>query len=96
MPRTSVDQVRHVTDRAMILECLDLGVDVIDHGDEVDAECIRTDGRGRDFWVPEPRVPVEPPGDRLRAHFGVTREAFDHVRRGAADRPPGGRAHPHR
>lgn len=42
----------HVSDRAMILECLELGVDVIDHGDEVDDEVIEAMARAGAFWVP--------------------------------------------
>jgi imidazolonepropionase-like amidohydrolase len=30
----------HVAGKSMILECIDLGVDIIDHGDEIDEECI--------------------------------------------------------
>src|ERR1700757_2974593 len=30
----------HVADKAMIMECIELGVDIIDHGDEVDDEVI--------------------------------------------------------
>jgi imidazolonepropionase-like amidohydrolase len=42
----------HVCDKAMILECLELGVDVIDHGDEVDEEVIEAMVRAGAFWVP--------------------------------------------
>jgi len=42
----------HVCDKAMILECVELGVDVIDHGDEVDAECVEAMARAGTFWVP--------------------------------------------
>jgi imidazolonepropionase-like amidohydrolase len=42
----------HVADREMILECIELGVDVIDHGDEIDDEIIdKMVGAGA-FWVP--------------------------------------------
>jgi imidazolonepropionase-like amidohydrolase len=42
----------HVSDKAMILECLELGVDVIDHGDEVDEEVIEAMAKANAFWVP--------------------------------------------
>lgn len=42
----------HVADKAMILECIELGVDVIDHGDEVDEECIEAMVKAGTFWVP--------------------------------------------
>jgi imidazolonepropionase-like amidohydrolase len=42
----------HVSDKAMILECLDLGVDVIDHGDDVDEEVIEAMVKANAFWVP--------------------------------------------
>jgi imidazolonepropionase-like amidohydrolase len=42
----------HVSDKAMILECLALGVDVIDHGDEVDEEVIAAMVKADAFWVP--------------------------------------------
>jgi imidazolonepropionase-like amidohydrolase len=42
----------HVSDKAMILECLELGVDVIDHGDEVDEEVIEAMVNANAFWVP--------------------------------------------
>jgi imidazolonepropionase-like amidohydrolase len=42
----------HVADRQMILECIELGVDVIDHGDEVDEECIDAMAKAGTFWVP--------------------------------------------
>jgi imidazolonepropionase-like amidohydrolase len=70
----------HVTDRAMILECLDLGVDVIDHGDEVDDECIARMAESGTFWVPSLVYPSSLLEIGYARHFGVTREAFDHVR----------------
>jgi imidazolonepropionase-like amidohydrolase len=42
----------HVVQRDMILECLDLGVDVIDHGNEVDEACIEKMVETGAFWVP--------------------------------------------
>lgn len=42
----------HVADKAMILECIELGVDIIDHGDEVDQEVIDAMVAAGTFWVP--------------------------------------------
>ena len=42
----------HVADREMILECIELGVDVIDHGDEIDDEIIEKMVEAGTFWVP--------------------------------------------
>jgi imidazolonepropionase-like amidohydrolase len=42
----------HVSDKAMILECLELGVDVIDHGDEVDEAVIEAMVKAGAFWAP--------------------------------------------
>jgi imidazolonepropionase-like amidohydrolase len=36
----------------MILECIKLGVDIIDHGDDVDEECIEAMVAAGTFWVP--------------------------------------------
>ena len=70
----------HVTDRAMILECLDLGVDVIDHGDDIDGECIERMAEAGTFWVPSLVYPWSLLEIGYAPHFGVTREAFDHVK----------------
>ncbi len=42
----------HCAWRAQILECVALGVDVIDHGDEMDAECVDAMARAGTFWDP--------------------------------------------
>ena len=42
----------HVCTKEVILQCLELGVDVIDHGDEVDDECIEAFIASGAFWVP--------------------------------------------
>lgn len=42
----------HVCHKDLILECIRLGVDVIDHGDEVDEECIEAMVKAGTFWVP--------------------------------------------
>ena len=72
----------HVADKEMILECIELGVDVLDHGDEIDDECVERKGRARHLLGAEPRLRVEPAGDRLRrAVRGVAAlKLYDHVR----------------
>jgi imidazolonepropionase-like amidohydrolase len=42
----------HAAWKTHILECVALGFDVIDHGDEVDAECIDAMARAGTFWDP--------------------------------------------
>ena len=42
----------HVAGKEMILECIQLGVDIIDHGDEMDEECIEAMVKAGTFWVP--------------------------------------------
>jgi imidazolonepropionase-like amidohydrolase len=52
----------HASDKAIILECIELGVDIIDHGDEVDEECVDRMAAAGTFWVPSlifPKVILE-------------------------------------
>jgi imidazolonepropionase-like amidohydrolase len=42
----------HVCTKDVILQCLELGVDIIDHGDEVDEECIAAFVETGAYWVP--------------------------------------------
>lgn len=42
----------HVSSKAMIMECIELGVDIIDHGDETDDEVIGAMVEAGSFWVP--------------------------------------------
>lgn len=42
----------HCATREMIAECVELGVDVIDHGDEIDEALIDKMARAGTFWVP--------------------------------------------
>ena len=42
----------HAASREMIRECVELGVDIIDHGDEIDAEIIAMMAERGTFWVP--------------------------------------------
>ena len=44
----------HCAWKPRILECVEIGVDAIDHGDEIDAECIDAMARAGTFWDPSP------------------------------------------
>jgi imidazolonepropionase-like amidohydrolase len=69
----------HVSDKAMILECIELGVDIIDHGDDIDEQCIEAMVKARTFWVPSliyPKVLLE-----LGWADALTQPRYDNVRR---------------
>jgi imidazolonepropionase-like amidohydrolase len=70
----------HVADREMILECIALGVDVIDHGDEVDEEIIDKMVEAGTFWVPSLVYLWSLLEVGYAAQFGVTPELYEHVR----------------
>jgi imidazolonepropionase-like amidohydrolase len=42
----------HVCHRDLILESVALGIDIIDHGDEVDEDCVDAMATAGSFWVP--------------------------------------------
>jgi imidazolonepropionase-like amidohydrolase len=42
----------HVCNKSVIIQCLKAGVDIIDHGDEVDQECIELMVKTGAYWVP--------------------------------------------
>lgn len=42
----------HTSFKPMILECIELGVDIIDHGDYIDEECIEGMAAAGTYWVP--------------------------------------------
>jgi len=69
----------HVVDRAMIVECLDAGVDIIDHGDGIDEALIERMAQAGTYWVPSLTYP------RLLMQLGwaepETPALYDHVRR---------------
>ncbi len=73
----------HVAEHFMLLECLDLGVDVIDHGDDIDERIIDRMAKAGTFWVPSltyPRLLLElgwGEGDGP----GVIQRRYDNVRR---------------
>lgn len=70
----------HVSDKAMMLECIELGLDLIDHGDEIDEEVIEAMVEAGTFWVPSLIFPWSLLELGYAAELGVTREQYDHVR----------------
>src|SRR5262249_22644706 len=68
----------HCADREMIAECVELGVDIIDHGDEIDEALIDAMARAGTCWVPSliyPKCLLELGwGDAAVQHH------YDHVR----------------
>ena len=69
----------HVSDRSMILECIELGVDIIDHSDDLDEECIEAMVEAGTFWVPSliyPKCLLE-----LGWGDAEMQRRYDHVRR---------------
>lgn len=68
----------HVADKAMIMECIELGVDIIDHGDEVDGEAIAAMAERGTFWVPS----LIYPRCLLQLGWGdaAMQRHYDHVR----------------
>ncbi|MFV8816891.1 amidohydrolase family protein [Haliea sp. E17] len=71
----------HVSDKAMIMECIELGVDILDHGDAVDEEVIEAMLKHGTYWVPSliyPRLLLQMGwGDP----DGSTQVYYDNVRR---------------
>ncbi len=68
----------HAATRDMIRECVELGVDIIDHGDEIDAEILGLMAEKATFWVPSMIYPdcmlrLGWAGDDLRAAQGNVR-----------------------
>jgi len=70
----------HVADREMILECIDVGVDIIDHGDEIDDEIIEKMVAAGTFWVPSLVYLWSLLEIGYATKFGVSREIYDRVR----------------
>jgi imidazolonepropionase-like amidohydrolase len=68
----------HCADRAMIAECVELGVDIIDHGDEIDEALIEVMAKAGTCWVPS----LIYPKCLLELGWGNPRmqELYDHVR----------------
>jgi imidazolonepropionase-like amidohydrolase len=68
----------HCADKDMIRECVELGVDIIDHGDEIDDELIALMAERATCWVPS----LVYPKCLLQLGWGDARmqELYDHVR----------------
>ena len=64
----------------MILECIELGVDVIDHGDEIDDEIIEKMVEAGTFWVPSLVYLWSLLEVGYADKFGVSPELYQHVR----------------
>lgn len=68
----------HVADKGMIMECIELGVDIIDHGDQIDGEVIEAMVAAGTFWVPSlvyPKLLMQ-----LGWGFPDTEAMFDNAR----------------
>lgn len=70
----------HVADREMVLECIELGVDVIDHGDEIDDEIIEKMVAAGTFWVPSLVYVWSLLEIGYAKKYGVSPELYEHVR----------------
>lgn len=70
----------HVADKSMIMECIELGLDVVDHGDEVDDEVITAMAEAGTFWIPSLIFLRSLLELGYAEKFGVTRAQYDHVR----------------
>jgi imidazolonepropionase-like amidohydrolase len=70
----------HVSDKAMIMECIELGLDVVDHGDEIDDEVIAAMVEAGTFWVPSLIFPWSLLKLGFAEENGVTQAHYDHVR----------------
>ncbi|TGD76141.1 amidohydrolase family protein [Mangrovimicrobium sediminis] len=71
----------HVSDKAMIMECIELGVDIIDHGDEVDDEVIAAMVAAGTYWVPSLIYPKLLLQMGWGEPDGSTQVCYDNVRR---------------
>lgn len=68
----------HVTGRELIRECLELGVDLIDHGNQIDEACIEQMARQGTYWLPSllfSRIALDQWPDPVEA-----RETMDNLR----------------
>ena len=70
----------HVANKLMLLECIDAGVDILDHGDEIDDECIAGMVERGTSWVPS-LVYLKCLLDiGIADSMDVSRELYNHVR----------------
>ncbi|HEY9556454.1 MAG TPA: amidohydrolase family protein [Acidimicrobiales bacterium] len=71
----------HVAEREMLLECVELGVDVVDHGDEIDDEIIEKMVEAGTFWVPSLVYVWSLLELGMGKRFGASPEIYEHVRK---------------
>src|SRR3546814_12501355 len=71
----------HVAAREMLLECVELGVDVVDHGDEIDDEIIEKMVEAGTFWVPSLVYVWSLLELGMGKRFGASPEIYEHVRK---------------
>ena len=64
----------------MMLECVELSLDILDHGDEIDEECIEKMVETGTFWVPSLVYLWSLLEIGYAEQFGVTHAMYDHVR----------------
>jgi imidazolonepropionase-like amidohydrolase len=64
----------------MIMECIELGLDLVDHGDEVDEEVIAAMAEAGTFWVPSLIFLRSLLELGYAESYGVTQAQYDHVR----------------
>src|SRR3546814_3512231 len=65
----------------MLLECVELGVDVVDHGDEIDDEIIEKMVEAGTFWVPSLVYVWSLLELGMGKRFGASPEIYEHVRK---------------
>jgi len=70
----------HVADKAMIMECIELGLDVVDHGDDIDDEVIAAMAESGTFWVPSLIYLRSLLELGYAERFGVTAPMYEHIR----------------
>lgn len=71
----------HVCSKQVMMECIELGVDLIDHGDEIDEECIEAMVKAGTCWVPSQRYTDLLLGLGFGDADGELQRQFDNVRR---------------
>src|SRR3546814_16607267 len=64
----------------MLLECVEFGVDVVDHGDEIDDEIIEKMVEAGPFWVPSLVYVWSLLELGMGKRFGASPELYVHVR----------------
>lgn len=71
----------HVSGKKVIMECIELGVDLIDHADEIDEECIDAMVKAGSFWLPSQRYTNMLLDLGFGDPDGILQRQFDNVRR---------------